>query len=125
MQHYIMFCRVLPCQSVSSVDMSSNVQGEERENMVTGEEKKGRRRTGLSQDTDYYDAGACDEAPGICSHILIICSMLLVIITLPFSLCLVIKVVQVKQDILVHRIICFMHEKNFIPLLTNIFDKFR
>ena len=39
--------------------------------------------------------GAYDEAPGICAHILIFFSVILAIVTLPFSLCLVIKVVQV------------------------------
>ena len=38
----------------------------------------------------------CDEGPGICSVILTLVSVILVIATLPFSLMLVVKVVQVK-----------------------------
>ena len=37
----------------------------------------------------------CDEAPSLVARLLIIASVILVIVTLPFSLCLVIKVVQV------------------------------
>ena len=37
---------------------------------------------------------ACDEAPSICAQLLIISSIILVVVTLPFSLCLVIKVVH-------------------------------
>ena len=37
----------LSCQSFFTVDMSSNMQAEEREDMVTGQEKKGRRRRRL------------------------------------------------------------------------------
>ena len=38
----------------------------------------------------------CEEAPGICSHLLTLFSLVLIIITLPFSLLMVVKVVQVK-----------------------------
>ena len=41
-------------------------------------------------------AGGCDEGPGICSVILTLVSVILVIATLPFSLLLVVKVVQVQ-----------------------------
>ena len=41
-------------------------------------------------------AGGCDEGPGICSVLLTLVSVILVIATLPFSLLLVVKVVQVK-----------------------------
>ena len=37
----------------------------------------------------------CEEGPGICAHLLTIFSVLLIIVTLPFSLCLVVQVVQV------------------------------
>ena len=40
-------------------------------------------------------SGVCDEAPSVVARLLIIASIILVIVTLPFSLCLVIKVVQV------------------------------
>merc|ERR1712106_1220383 len=41
-----------------------------------------------------YNA-ACEEGPGIFSHILTLCSMLLIIATLPASLFFVVKVVQI------------------------------
>ena len=41
----------------------------------------------------------CDEAPGICAHLLTLFSLLLIIVTLPFSLLMVVKVVQVKKTI--------------------------
>ena len=41
-------------------------------------------------------AGPCDEAPSVCARLLILSSVLLVLLTLPFSLCCVIKVVQVS-----------------------------
>ena len=37
----------------------------------------------------------CEEGPGICSHLLTLISLLLILITLPFSLCCVVQVVQV------------------------------
>ena len=40
--------------------------------------------------------GPCDEAPSVCARLLILSSVLLVLLTLPFSLCCVIKVVQVS-----------------------------
>ena len=43
-------------------------------------------------------AGGCDEGPGICSFILTLVSVILVIATLPFSLMLVVKVVQVLVE---------------------------
>ena len=43
-------------------------------------------------------AGGCDEGPGICSVILTLVSVILVIATLPFSLLLVVKVVQVQAE---------------------------
>ena len=44
----------------------------------------------------YCVAGPCDEAPSVCARLLILSSVLLVLLTLPFSLCCVIKVVQVS-----------------------------
>ncbi len=46
----------------------------------------------------YKKISACEEGPGICAYILTLCSILLLILTLPFSLCFVIKVVQVSQQ---------------------------
>ena len=40
-------------------------------------------------------ATACEEGQGICAHLMVVCSILLIIITLPFSLVFVVKVVQV------------------------------
>ena len=37
----------------------------------------------------------CDESPGIFSHLISFCSVLLVLVTLPLSLLLTVKVVQV------------------------------
>ena len=38
----------------------------------------------------------CDEGPGICAHMLTLVSMLLIMATLPLSLIMAIKVVQVR-----------------------------
>ena len=46
-----------------------------------------------------YDA-ACEEGPGIFSHLLTLCSMVLIIATLPASLFFVVKVVQVTMPLL-------------------------
>ena len=46
----------------------------------------------------YCVPGPCDEAPSVCARLLILSSVLLVLLTLPFSLCCVIKVVQVRQS---------------------------
>jgi len=37
---------------------------------------------------------ACDEGPGICAHLLTFFSILLVFITIPFSLCFAVKVCE-------------------------------
>ena len=42
---------------------------------------------------------ACEEAPDICAVLLTLASVLLVVVTLPFSLCCVIKVVQVSVSV--------------------------
>ena len=39
----------------------------------------------------------CDEGPGVCSVILTLVSIILIIVTLPFSLLFVVKVVQVRK----------------------------
>ena len=38
---------------------------------------------------------ACEEGQGVCAHLLVVVSVLLIFLTMPFSLCLVVKVVQV------------------------------
>ena len=40
---------------------------------------------------------ACDEGPGICAHLITLCSLLIIFATLPVSLCFVVKVVQVSE----------------------------
>ena len=51
----------------------------------------------LTFTTDEINAllAVCEEGPGICSHLLTLISLLLILITLPFSLCCVVQVVQV------------------------------
>ena len=39
----------------------------------------------------------CEEGPGICSHLLTLISLLIILVTLPFSLCCVVQVVQVTR----------------------------
>jgi hypothetical protein len=45
----------------------------------------------------YYSLtiSVCEEAPGICAHLLTLFSILIIVVTLPFSLLMVVKVVQV------------------------------
>jgi len=50
-----------------------------------------------------YNA-ACEEGPGIFSHILTLCSMLLIIATLPASLFFVVKVVQEYERAVIFRL---------------------
>ena len=40
----------------------------------------------------------CEEGPGICSHLLTLISLLIILVTLPFSLCCVVQVVQVRNS---------------------------
>ena len=44
----------------------------------------------------FYFILACDEGPGICAILLTICSVLLILVTLPLSLLVTVKVVQVR-----------------------------
>ena len=56
---------------------------------------------------DYISTGslvqdfftACEEGQGICAHLLIVISIVFIFLTLPFSLCCVVKVVQVRPFI--------------------------
>jgi len=50
-----------------------------------------------------YDA-ACEEGPGLFSHLLTLCSMLLIIATLPASLFFVVKVVQEYERAVIFRL---------------------
>ena len=52
---------------------------------------------------------ACEEGPGICAHLLTLFSMLLIFLSLPISLCFVVKVVQVY----ILDIIISCHNLNF------------
>ena len=46
----------------------------------------------------HCPVAACEEGQGICAHLMVVCSILLIIITLPFSLMFVVKVVQVGNS---------------------------
>ena len=43
----------------------------------------------------FSKCSACEEGQGVCAHLLVVVSVLLIFLTMPFSLCLVVKVVQV------------------------------
>ena len=46
---------------------------------------------------DGGDGGGADDGNGVCGTILTVFSLFLIVITFPFSLCLVIKMVQVTS----------------------------
>ena len=48
------------------------------------------------KDFELINAEGFNEGPGLCSHLLTFVSVLIIFATLPFSLCFVVKVVQVK-----------------------------
>ena len=80
----VIWCPPSPCQilqmGVSWVDLL--VQGGE----------------GVCVHEIYFDTGAspaCDEGPGVCSRLLTVFSLFLIIVSLPLSLFVVVKVVQV------------------------------
>jgi len=56
-----------------------------------------------SQKTDK-DSIACEEGPGICATLLTIVSLFLIVITLPFSLFFVVKVVQEYERAVIFRL---------------------
>ena len=58
---------------------------------------------------------ACEEGPGICSLLLTIGSLVLVLVSLPLSLFVVIKVVQVNDNIEM----CQNRYESFVFLLEN------
>ena len=41
---------------------------------------------------------ACEEGQGVCAYLMVVISVVLIFATFPFSLCLVVKVVQVCLD---------------------------
>jgi len=50
------------------------------------------------------DKIACEEGQGICAHLLIVGSILLIIVTFPLSLCFVVKVVQEYERAVIFRL---------------------
>jgi len=58
-------------------------------------------------DQDMAEAGkqkACDEGPGICSHLLTLFSILLIMATMPLSLLWTVKVVQEYERAVIFRL---------------------
>jgi len=47
---------------------------------------------------------ACEEGQGVCAHLLVVVSVLLIFLTMPFSLCLVVKVVQEYERAVIFRL---------------------
>ena len=58
-------------------------------------------RQGMSDMILLFLFAACEEGQGICAHLLIVISIVFIFLTLPFSLCCVVKVVQVRPLLLV------------------------
>jgi len=56
------------------------------------------------KDTESEDKIACEEGQGICAHLMVIGSILLIIVTLPFSLVFVVKVVQEYERAVMFRL---------------------
>merc|ERR1719402_816449 len=54
--------------------------------------------------TDNQHQLSCDEGPGICAHLLTLCSVLIIFATLPVSLCMVVKVVQEYERAVMFRL---------------------
>ena len=55
---------------------------------------------------DFFTAfiSACDEGPGLCAHLITFLSILLVFVTIPFSLCFAVKVVQEYERVVIFRL---------------------
>ena len=47
---------------------------------------------------------ACEEGQGICAHLLVVVSIILIFVTLPFSLCFAVKVVQEYERAVIFRL---------------------
>ena len=59
----------------------------------------------------------CDEGPGICAHLMTMISILLIMATLPFSLLMAVKVVQVNHHHH-HNHHRYHHPETFITILV-------
>jgi len=59
---------------------------------------------GKGKEDDSVDKIACEEGQGICAHLMVICSVLLIFVTLPFSLLFVVKVVQEYERAVMFRL---------------------
>merc|ERR1719382_1025324 len=53
---------------------------------------------------DHNNKQVCEEAPGICAHLLTLFSLLIILVTLPFSLVFVVKVVQEYERSVIFRL---------------------
>merc|ERR1719382_2348879 len=53
---------------------------------------------------DHNNKQVCEEAPGICAHLLTLFSLLIILVTLPFSLLMVVKVVQEYERAVIFRL---------------------
>ena len=60
----------------------------------------------LEQNTDVspFLFAACEEGPGICSHLLTLASVLIIMATLPLSLLMAVKVVQEYERAVIFRL---------------------
>lgn len=47
---------------------------------------------------------ACDEGPGVCAYLITFCSIVLILVTLPASLCFAVKVVQEYERVVIFRL---------------------
>ena len=60
------------------------------------------RTGGIELFNDHLSA--CDEGPGLCAHLITFLSVLLVFVTMPFSLCFAVKVVQEYERVVIFRL---------------------
>ena len=58
----------------------------------------------LTNHSDTAFISACDEGPGLCAHLITFLSILLVFVTIPFSLCFAVKVVQEYERVVIFRL---------------------
>merc|ERR1719242_2052608 len=75
--------------------------------MELGEQKNGHHNSGgagSSSTKQSHEPVACEEGPGICSHLLTLISLLIILVTLPFSLLMVVKVVQEYERTVIFRL---------------------
>ena len=71
--------------------MDSGNVNNSKESIIDNDDKIGE----LNPPTNVVTPSACEEGQGICAHAIVVISVLLIFMTLPFSLCLSVKVVQV------------------------------